>query len=300
MKKVLIITNVNDCTVDYIINKYSGVVKFYRYNVDDFQNYEIVVNEYGWVLSNSSWTISDKDIFSIYYRKPRMPDLTCYENKYHLMIHKDIISIINGIADSFPGTVLTPPNILRKTENKIYQILTAQKLGMKIPMSFLGNVNEKLIEFLTQKSIIKPISVGKINFGKTVEIYQTSLFHGCDENISLTPIYLQKYVEKQYEVRLTIIGNIFYPIKIETIDKIDWRKDYQNHTYSIIECPSDIKEKCKKLMIEYGLSFGAFDFIVTPKNEWIFLEINPNGQWLWLEKALNLNISKNIVNHLIR
>ena len=48
----------------------------------------------------------------------------------------------------------------------------------------------------------------------------------------------------------------------------------------------------------YKLKFGAFDFIVTPNNEWVFLELNPNGQWLWLEKALNINISKEIINFL--
>ena len=46
-------------------------------------------------------------------------------------------------------------------------------------------------------------------------------------------------------------------------------------------------------------AFGAFDFIVTPENEWIFLEVNPNGQWLWLEQSLSLDISKKILDNLI-
>ena len=49
----------------------------------------------------------------------------------------------------------------------------------------------------------------------------------------------------------------------------------------------------------YNLNFGAFDYIVTPENEWIFLELNPNGQWLWLEEALNLDISEKIINYLL-
>ena len=140
---------------------------------------------------------------------------------YHVIIRKDIISIINGIVDSFPGPVLTAPNILRKSENKIFQLLTAKKLGMRIPMSFLGNNNDNVVKYLNQKSIIKPISIGKINFENTVELYQTSLFNKCEENISLTRIYLQEYIEKQYEVRLTIINNYVYPVKIVTTNKID-------------------------------------------------------------------------------
>ena len=300
MKKILVITNTNDSTVDHLMLKYKGVVEFYRYNIDEFQNYKIIINTTGWSLSNSFWTLTDRVINSIYYRKPRMPDLTCYDDSYHFMIHKDILNIVNGLADSFQGTVLTAPSILRKTENKIYQMMTAQNFGMKTPISFLGNDNDSVIEFLNKKSIIKPISIGKTCHKNNIELYHTSLFTGCDEDISLSPIYLQEYVEKLYEVRLTIIDDCFYPIRIDCSDKIDWRKDYQNHKYSIIHCPKSVKNNCLKLMTEYGLSFGAFDFIVTPKNEWIFLEVNPNGQWLWLEKALNIDISSNILNHLLR
>lgn len=66
-----------------------------------------------------------------------------------------------------------------------------------------------------------------------------------------------------------------------------------------ISCPDGIIMKCYKLMDDFNLAFGAFDFIVTPENEWIFLEVNPNGQWLWLEKSLKLDISKKIIEYLI-
>ena len=75
--------------------------------------------------------------------------------------------------------------------------------------------------------------------------------------------------------------------------------DYSNHRYSLIDCPKDIIRKCYQMMLDFNLVFGAFDFIVTPENEWIFLEINPNGQWLWLEQSLGLDISQHILNNLI-
>ena len=82
-------------------------------------------------------------------------------------------------------------------------------------------------------------------------------------------------------------------------NKIDWRMDYQNHKYTIIDCPENIIKKCYQMMADFDLIFGAFDFIVTPENEWVFLEVNPNGQWLWLEKSLDLDISKKILDNLI-
>ena len=52
-------------------------------------------------------------------------------------------------------------------------------------------------------------------------------------------------------------------------------------------------------MRDFELKFGAFDFIVNKSDEWIFLEINPNGQWLWLEKILDIPISECIFKYLI-
>lgn len=131
--------------------------------------------------------------------------------------------------------------------------------------------------------------------GKTT----TTVNLGVGLAISLTPIYLQEYIPKQFEVRVTIVGRKMYPIRIDTENKVDWRADYQNHRYTQITCPDDIIVKCYKLMDDFNLVFGAFDFIVTPELKWIFLEINPNGQWLWLEQSLKLDISQKIVEYLI-
>ena len=67
----------------------------------------------------------------------------------------------------------------------------------------------------------------------------------------------------------------------------------------LIECPEKIKQQCLAMLKYFNLDFGAFDYIVTPDNDWVFLEVNPNGQWLWLEESLNLDISKQIVQYLL-
>lgn len=46
------------------------------------------------------------------------------------------------------------------------------------------------------------------------------------------------------------------------------------------------------------LNFGCFDLIVTPDGEYVFLECNPNGQWLWVELATGLPIAEAIADFL--
>jgi glutathione synthase/RimK-type ligase-like ATP-grasp enzyme len=301
-KIVLIITSSIDVTVDYIIKKYNKVANFFRFNVDMLNQYEIgVVNEYGWYIKNklSGFCLYKRDVYSIYYRKPIFPNLGDYEIQYRNMIQRDIDCFINGIANDFEGKVLSKPYILRNTENKVFQLLYAIKQGFNIPKSFIGNDNNIAEIFSGKCSIIKPLTIGKTYSNNCCEIYQTNMFSEFNEDISLTPIYLQLYQKKQYEVRLTIINKDVYAVRIDCDNKIDWRKDYSSHRYTVIDCPLTIKNLCYKMLEDLELKFGAFDFIVDEEDNWVFLEVNPNGQWQWLEEKLNLNISEKIVEYLV-
>lgn len=301
MKAVLIITSSIDVTVDYIIKKYQNGARFYRLNVDEFSQYRIDVGEsYQWRISCTDWTLEKSAVYSIYYRKPILSDLSEYDVDYHGMIAKDIVSLINGIVDDFEGKVLTKPYILRKTENKTFQLLYAARKGFNVPKSYIGNSKDIALECIKEyKSIIKPLTTGKIKKSDGIEIYQTSYIDELKEDIGLTPLYVQNYEEKSYEVRLTCINDCVFAVRIDSEDKLDWRKNYAGLKYSLIECPQVVRMHCLKLMEDFDLKFGAFDFIVNKQDEWIFLEINPNGQWLWLEKILDIPISKYIFRYLV-
>ena len=106
MKKILLITGSIDNTVDYVMNKYRKVAEFYRLDVDMFPNYEVILGgSKQWMISCDEWSLEKKELHSIYYRKPRLPNLDEYSNAYRGMIAKDIISLINGNQkDKFPYT----------------------------------------------------------------------------------------------------------------------------------------------------------------------------------------------------
>lgn len=299
IEKLLIITSTIDRTVDYIISKYNKEIDFFRLNTDLINDYRIAITNDGWSIYHEGWkcVLHENDINGIYYRKPRFPNLNEFEKEYRSMINNDILSMINGIVDSFNGKVLTKPSILRKCENKIYQLMYAKKLGLSIPVSFIGNSNVELIKMQHYKSIIKPIYTGKIYKINTCEIYQTCIFDSFHEDVSFTPIYLQEYVNKSFEVRITIVKNSVFSVKIESKDLVDWRKAYETNKYSLIDVPHSIKNKLFQMMDDFNIDFGAFDFIVNEDGKWIFLEVNPNGQWQWLEKALDLEISNSIISY---
>lgn len=218
LKKILIITSSADDTVTYIMKKYFETAEFFRVNVDEFSEYRFCIENSGWSISDRNATVDSESIHSIYYRKPMLPDLSIYDPQYHLLIQRDIISVINGIVDSFSGVVLTKPSILRKTENKVFQMVYACKQGWNIPKSYIGNDEATGNKFTQAVSIIKPLTTGKTHGKNGWELYQTNIFREIKEDISLTPVYLQYYVPKQYEVRITIVDRKVY-ISLDELEK---------------------------------------------------------------------------------
>ena len=121
-----------------------------------------------------------------------------------------------------------------------------------------------------------------------------------------TVTFAQNYVEKEFELRVTIVDDEVFACRIdsqlqeENHGKIDWRQGYDyGLRHSIFELPKEISEKCILFLRKMGLRFGCFDFILTPGGQYVFLECNPNGQWLWIEIETGMSISTAIAKSLI-
>lgn len=80
--------------------------------------------------------------------------------------------------------------------------------------------------------------------------------------------------------------------------EVDWRPTTMDHLHEIIEPPPDIEEKCRAMLTELGIPWGAFDFIVDDSGKWWFLECNPNGQWLWIQQKTGENLAQHFAREL--
>ena len=298
MAKILIVTSSFDKTVDYMIKKYNQE-NFIRLNVDELDNYKISVsNHEDFQLNIICDTFEIQNLFesisSIYYRKLFLPELKDYDAKYHTYMQKEIYSFIVGLVDSFNGKILTAPSILRKVENKIYQLKVATDLKFLLPNSLITNDSGVGNKFNVSQTIAKPLSTGKLTSSTAVH---SNIITDSISDISLSPTYFQEYISKDYELRVTVVENTFYCVKIIANNKTDWRDNEEQNLYELIDIPEIIKQQCLDFLKVCDLNFGTFDYIVSD-GKYYFLECNPNGQWLWLEMKLGLNISESIVRYL--
>ncbi len=297
--RVLIVTSSYDRTCDYLISKYKDV-KFFRFNMDRFSAYKISVTSTGFSISDPFTELTSHNCKSIYFRKPTHENLgEVYDAKYHQFSYRESYSLIEGLVEYFPGKCLSKPSIMRRAGNKVFQALVAKEIGLRIPTLSITNSVTSVKKISEDETIVKPLSVGSIVIGKRKEYVQTNLY---DEKFDLsllkyTPAYFQRFVEKDYEVRVTFIDSKAYCVRIDSEDTVDWRKPGNTVAYRKWEIPEAIYTKCLLYLKTVDMCFGCFDFIVRDE-QWYFLEMNSNGQWAWLELETGLPISKGIMSYL--
>ncbi len=139
----------------------------------------------------------------------------------------------------------------------------------------------------------------QIIFTSLVNLEQVKL---NTDALKIAPGIFQDRIQKSYEVRATVIGDRIYSVRINSQDyqetELDWRRDQLSLNYFRIELPKKIKKLILAMNQRLGLVFGAYDLVVTPSDEYVFLEVNPLGQWLWLEEKTGVPISRTLAEYL--
>ncbi len=181
------------------------------------------------------------------------------------------------------------------SNSKILQLREAARIGLNIPETLITNDKVAIMDFIKKNepsgTVYKPFSsaIWEEN-DSTHSCYSSQITPNSlpDEFIvSLTPGIYQNIVKKKHELRIVFFNEENIAIKINNSQVLDWRTIHSlNHLLSPIALPKDIEKKCILLMKKLNIVFGCFDFIVTPENEYIFLEVNEMGQFLWMEEAL--------------
>ena len=217
---------------------------------------------------------------------------------------KDIYSIGSIANDSIAAS-------------KMLQMKIAKDAGFSVADTCFSNRKQDIIAFASRYEYITLKSIESDSIWNEADdleyvfyaqkVASDTLADVPEEAFSQTVSFVQNYVEKAYELRVTVVEDKIFACKIDSqiLDedkgKIDWRQGYdfglKHETYQL---PQEIGDKCILFLKKMGLNFGCFDFIYTPNGEYVFLECNPNGQWLWIEQETGLEISNAIANALIR
>ena len=112
----------------------------------------------------------------------------------------------------------------------------------------------------------------------------------------------QEYIEAEYDLRITVVGDEIFPAAIysqQTSYPVDFRMDMANARICPAELPDQIQTRLRDFMGRLGLQYGAIDMRLRPDGEYVFLEINPAGQWLFVEEVTGQPIAESLARLLI-
>lgn len=247
---------------------------------------------------------------AVWYRRVRVPKRPdgLDPGIYDFCLRETRAALLGGIA-SVAARWMSPPELVWRAELKPFQLQMAAELGLKVPRTVITNDPEVVREaFKDFRSMVaKPTRGGYVVVeGEPHSIYTSEvLAEHLDhlEDARLSPTIYQELVPKRFDVRVTIVGERIFAAAIDSqrdpAARVDWRRtDDPNLRHHRIDLPAALEDVLRPFMRRLGLTFGAIDLVLTPDGEFVFLEINPNGQWLWLDDKLELGISDEVVNWL--
>lgn len=303
---ILVISNKGDITTDLVIKRFHVLhVPFLRLNTEDFPkvveiSIDISNRQHGVVISTPKQKLSSSDIKGVWYRRPKIfdfqdCDVSADDRMFAIRETDEFLQNLWYFLNEVHW--VNSLHSLAKAEMKALQLKVASMVGFIIPHTSFSNSRgafDLLRKTFDDHIVVKPISHGSYGKSDEAAIFATDLSDAQIDSehfsIETCPLIIQEKIFKKSDVRLTVFGEEIFAYEIQPKDKnqavLDWRRyspDQLEHTR--VNPPLHVVESIRHFMKYFDLKFGAFDFALDTNGEWVFLEINPSGQFAWLELA---------------
>ncbi|MEM9454566.1 MAG: MvdC/MvdD family ATP grasp protein [Myxococcota bacterium] len=197
-------------------------------------------------------------------------------------------------------------------ESKPRQLVEAAQVGLTVPDTLITNASGEVQRFDREQGplvtkLLEPVTYdmegGRGDFMYTSRVTTRDL--AAMDGLRWVPQIFQPEVPKAKELRVVVVGDHVFVGAIDTRASargtVDWRRLRANEgpPWEPAQLPPPVVTATRALLDRFGLTFGVLDFIVTPAGEHVFLDLNPAGEWGWLERDLDLPISEAIAQWLV-
>ncbi|MCP0914800.1 hypothetical protein NKV53_10735 [Legionella sp. 27cVA30] len=255
-----------------------------------------------WKVTDPYQTIADEEYEVVWWRrarKPFVPKEMNHPDDYRFICRENLAFHEAWTRHIAPHAWwVNPKDAAAAANSKILQLKKAAQCGMSIPPTLFSNnpkdVHAFLMEHTRHGVIYKPLCANfwfdeaSLKATYTTRINAAAL--PAEDVLRSTPGIYQRAIRKQYELRVTCFGHYIMAVKLFSQEhpkgQYDWRAipsgEMRTEHYVL---PQKLIQQIRQFMQSLGLVFGSMDFIVTEDNQYIFLEINEQGQFLWAEEC---------------
>ncbi len=309
---ILVITNKVDTTADLLIVRAAERgLPIIRLNTEDLPKTEWEINPLAprILLRCGARTVSSSEITGIWYRRPVTPEfpnaltLTSAERRFLAEQWRATIDALEAL----PGIrwVSRPSSILQ-AENKVLQLRLAQEVGFSVPATCVTNSSGAFASFCGSegKVVTKALAGGHIDDEPGRFVFTSPV---CSrkvptaEELAASPVVLQRRLHPDAHLRITVVGDQVLPAQVvpaEGAELLDWRTSQTPPTVRAARIPDALAVTATALVRAAGVAFASMD-VLAIEGQYFFLDLNPNGEWGWLERGAGLRITDALLDTLL-
>ncbi|MBY0111741.1 MAG: hypothetical protein K2Y21_02880 [Phycisphaerales bacterium] len=300
----LILSNSQDATADYLCHRLAlAGIEYRRLDTDTaLSTIRLTMADGGFKLAWNGQTLCPSEIGTVVYRRPK-PFVAPVQGDGAQQRHAsdEWAEALEGfLAHVPPDKWINHPARNFTASHKVQQLTRARSCGLVVPEWIVTNEADKATQFLNAHGpelVAKPLASGYIEretpaidtliYTQPINRMHEYLFPrlaGC-------PVLFQARVRKATDVRMVVVDQRISAVSLTAADldgmqRLDIRRDNMRDVrYLNVPVPSDVAFAVNALVRGYGLRFAAIDFAIDSKGQWTFFEVNPNGQWAWLDLA---------------
>ncbi|MGW2843941.1 ATP-grasp ribosomal peptide maturase [Streptomyces sp. NPDC001274] len=299
-KPVLVVTETDDITADMVITELNRRdVPVVRFNPADIGAALTVTARFGTCpdpvtgqVRTPSRTADLARVRSVYWRRPEWPTFPHLAPDDSRFAAAQVRHGLGGTLHALSGTLwVNHPLRIAAADYKPAQLALAQRLGFSIPPTLVTNDPAEARAFIRAQgeTIFKTLRWTPYERdGVPVTGWAApAAADEIDDSVRVAPHLFQARVDKAADLRVLVVDRRTFAVRIES-ELLDWRQDYSALTYTVERLPPHLTKALHAYLGRMGLVSGSFDLAVDRAGNHWWLELNPNGQWGWLEAETGL------------
>lgn len=253
-------------------------------------------DEDGFALTTDDWQVDETELAGVWWRRtnPYEPSPAIEDDRVRNFVRQESRHAFHGWLHTLGDRVVNPITADRRAARKPYQLALAESVGLTVPETLVTNEPEEVERFRSANdgTVFKVLQAPSWRMAETRRLTDEAMERL--DRVADAPVIFQAEIDKADELRVTVIGDEVFPATVEPRPEgaqLDWRLDPHAPVDSY-DLPERVGERLIALLDRLGLHMGVFDLAVTPDGEYVFFEVNPQGQWLFVELRTGQRISE--------
>jgi glutathione synthase/RimK-type ligase-like ATP-grasp enzyme len=235
----------------------------------------------------------------VWWRRPQMfvihPEIT--RPSYRTFAFNECWEAFAGLWQTLDVFWINHPSREEVAGRKVYQLQVAQDVALDVPETLITNGPDEARAFVRahgiERTIYKTFSATREEWRETRLLKPNEV--ALLDNVCYAPVIFQAYVPADVDLRVTIVGPTVFAAAIhsqQTPYPVDYRMEMAAAKVEAFDLPVEVLSRLRALMDRLGLVYGAIDMRLTPEGQYVFLEINPSGEWRFIEERTGQEISE--------